>query len=36
MFNLTTGIGELVLRAAIVYVFLFTIFRLGGKKHMVR
>jgi uncharacterized membrane protein YcaP (DUF421 family) len=34
MFTITTGVGELVLRAVLVYVFLFTIFRLGGKKHI--
>ena len=34
MFSITTGVGELILRAVIVYVFLFTVFRLGGKKHI--
>jgi uncharacterized membrane protein YcaP (DUF421 family) len=34
MFNITTGVGELILRAAIVYIFLFAVFRLGGKKHI--
>ena len=34
MFTITTGVGELVLRAVVVYVFLFTVFRLGGKKHI--
>jgi uncharacterized membrane protein YcaP (DUF421 family) len=34
MFNLTSGVGELILRATIVYIFLFVAFRLGGKKHI--
>jgi uncharacterized membrane protein YcaP (DUF421 family) len=34
MFTLTTGAGELILRGAIVYIFLFVVFRLGGKKHI--
>ena len=34
MFNLTTGVGELIVRAAIVYIFLFLLFRFGGKKHV--
>jgi len=34
MFNLTSGIGELIVRAAIVYMFLFSLFRFGGKKHV--
>ena len=34
MLNLTTGVGELIVRAAIVYVFLFSMFRFGGKKHV--
>jgi uncharacterized membrane protein YcaP (DUF421 family) len=34
MFSLTTGVGELIVRAAIVYVFLFVLFRFGGKKHL--
>jgi hypothetical protein len=33
MFDLTTGVGELILRAVIVYFFLFTLFRFLGKKH---
>ena len=32
MFTITTGVGELVLRAVLVYVFLFTVFRLGEDK----
>ena len=34
MFDLSVGIGELILRAVIVYFFLFVIFRFGGKKHI--
>jgi uncharacterized membrane protein YcaP (DUF421 family) len=34
MFNLTSGVGELIVRAAIVYIFLFLLFRFGGKKHV--
>src|SRR5690242_9953045 len=34
MFTLTTGASELILRAIIVYVLLFAVFRLGGKKHI--
>ena len=34
MFTLTTGVGELILRGAIIYIFLFVVFRLGGKKHI--
>ena len=34
MFDLTAGVGELILRAAVVYIFLFAAFRLGGKKHV--
>ena len=34
MFDLSTGIGELILRAAIVYCFLFALLRFGGKKHV--
>ena len=34
MFDLSMSVGELMLRAAIVYVFLFTLFRLAGHKHV--
>jgi Predicted membrane protein len=34
MFNLSLGAGELVLRAAIVYIFLLLAFRVIGKKHV--
>lgn len=34
MFSLSMGIGELILRAVIVYFFLFAILRFGGKKHV--
>ena len=34
MFDLSMGIWEFVLRAAIVYLFLFAMLRLGGKKHV--
>jgi uncharacterized membrane protein YcaP (DUF421 family) len=34
MFDLSMGIWEFVLRAAIVYSFLFAMLRLGGKKHV--
>ena len=34
MFNLSIGVGELILRAAAVYVVLFTLLRIGGKKHV--
>ena len=34
MFNLSIGVGELILRAAAVYVVLFALLRIGGKKHV--
>jgi len=34
MLDLSTGVGELILRAVIVYSFLFVLLRLGGKKHV--
>jgi uncharacterized membrane protein YcaP (DUF421 family) len=34
MFDLSVGAGELVLRAAVVYVFLFIGLRWIGKKHV--
>jgi len=34
MFELNAGVGELILRAAVVYAFLLVAFRLGGKKHV--
>jgi uncharacterized membrane protein YcaP (DUF421 family) len=34
MFDLSVGIGELVLRAAAVYLFLFLLLRFIGKKHV--
>ena len=34
MFDITTGVGELILRALIVYFFLFTLVRMGGKKQI--
>lgn len=34
MFDLTTGVGELILRALIVYIVLFTLLRMGGKKQI--
>jgi uncharacterized membrane protein YcaP (DUF421 family) len=34
MFSLSMGLGELILRAVIVYFFLFAILRFGGKKHV--
>ena len=34
MFNLSIGIGEIVLRAAVVYGCLFLLLRFGGKKHI--
>jgi uncharacterized membrane protein YcaP (DUF421 family) len=34
MFDLSISIGELIVRAAIVYFFLFVLLRLGGKKHV--
>ena len=36
MFNLTSGIGELIVRAAIVYIFVFSLFRFGGKSMLVK
>jgi uncharacterized membrane protein YcaP (DUF421 family) len=34
MFDMTTNIGELVIRATLVYAFLFLALRFGGKKHV--
>jgi uncharacterized membrane protein YcaP (DUF421 family) len=34
MFTLSVGVGELILRAVIVYVFLFVLLRLLGKRHV--
>jgi uncharacterized membrane protein YcaP (DUF421 family) len=34
MFNLSLGVGELIVRAAVVYLFLFALLRFGGKKHV--
>ena len=34
MFSLSTGAGELILRAIVVYAFLFSLLRFGGKKHI--
>jgi uncharacterized membrane protein YcaP (DUF421 family) len=34
MFDLSIGVGELVLRAVVVYAALFTLVRIGGKKHV--
>jgi uncharacterized membrane protein YcaP (DUF421 family) len=34
MFDLTTGVEELILRALIVYIVLFTLVRMGGKKQI--
>jgi uncharacterized membrane protein YcaP (DUF421 family) len=34
MFDLSVGIDEIVLRAALVYSFLFLLLRFGGKKHV--
>ena len=34
MFNMTIGTGELILRAAAVYIFLFVALRFIGKKHV--
>ena len=34
MFTLSEGIGELILRATIVYLFIFALLRLLGKKHV--
>ena len=34
MLNLSIGIGEIILRTAVVYGFLFLVLRLGGKKHV--
>jgi uncharacterized membrane protein YcaP (DUF421 family) len=34
MFDLSIGIGEIVLRAAVVYAVLFALLRFGGKKHV--
>lgn len=34
MFDMSVGIGELIFRAAIVYLFLFVILRFIGKKHI--
>jgi uncharacterized membrane protein YcaP (DUF421 family) len=34
MFTLTIGIGELISRVVIVYVFIFVLLRLVGKKHV--
>jgi uncharacterized membrane protein YcaP (DUF421 family) len=34
MFDLSIGVGELIVRAALVYGFLFLLIRVGGKKHV--
>jgi uncharacterized membrane protein YcaP (DUF421 family) len=34
MFDLSMNVGELIARAVIVYLFLFTLLRYGGKKHV--
>jgi uncharacterized membrane protein YcaP (DUF421 family) len=34
MFDLSIGVGELILRAAVVYGVLFALIRFGGKKHV--
>ena len=34
MFNLSVGIPELIIRAVVVYVFLFVLLRFVGKKHV--
>jgi uncharacterized membrane protein YcaP (DUF421 family) len=34
MFELSVGVGELILRAAIVYFFVFALLRVVGKKHV--
>ena len=34
MFEMSVGPGELVLRAAVIYIFLFVAFRFIGKKHI--
>jgi uncharacterized membrane protein YcaP (DUF421 family) len=34
MFDLSIGIGEIILRAAVVYAVLFVLLRFGGKKHV--
>ena len=34
MFDLSVGVPELILRAVVVYVFLFTVMRFMGKKHV--
>lgn len=34
MFDLSVGVPELILRAVVVYVFLFTLMRFMGKKHV--
>jgi uncharacterized membrane protein YcaP (DUF421 family) len=34
MFTLSIGIGEIILRAALVYAVLFLLLRFGGKKHV--
>jgi uncharacterized membrane protein YcaP (DUF421 family) len=34
MFDLSLGVGELIIRGAVVYAFLFMLLRFGGKKHV--
>ena len=34
MFNLSTGASELVIRAVIVYLFLFVVFKFIGKRQL--
>jgi uncharacterized membrane protein YcaP (DUF421 family) len=34
MFDMSIGAGEIILRAALVYAFLFVLLRFGGKKHV--
>jgi uncharacterized membrane protein YcaP (DUF421 family) len=34
MFDLSVGVGELIVRAVVVYLFLFALLRFMGKKHV--